>query len=330
MGQTREWQMNNIDYLGEIKGQDQAVALLRQTIANRHLSHAYLFWGPKGIGKMSCALALARTVISRYDPQAEMFFRQGMHPDLLTVEKQENRTVITKEQVTGEIEPWLALKPYRSQQRVVILRDAHLMSTEAANALLKTLEEPPAYSLLVLVADEQNLLETIVSRCQPVRFFPVSENTVADFLQEQGIEPGRAEMAAHLSQGSFSNALQYSKSNELEEWLAGARRILADLAGGEVVSVYQAAEKMEKNGEMMSGILEAMLRDVIIWQQTEREDLLVLPFDLNLVRQLADRDTGRLCSALDEVHQLRTYYRRNANALLLSTNISYSLWEALK
>jgi len=103
----------------------------------------------------------------------------------MNIERLEKKTQISIEQINREMEPWLAMKPFRAAHRVIIINEAHLLSLPAANALLKTLEEPPPYAVIILVADEMMLLETIVSRCQRLRFGLLSEKTLGDFLRQK-------------------------------------------------------------------------------------------------------------------------------------------------
>lgn len=320
-----------MDYFGDIRGQERAVSLLQNSIENDNTSHAYVFLGPSGVGKMLTARSFACALLARSDEQAAIYFKDGIHPDLLVIEKPENKTTILKEQISQGMEPWLGLKPYRAANRVVIIRDAHLMRTEAANALLKTLEEPPLYAVIILLTDEQSLLETIMSRCQQVRFFPLSEIVIEGLLTDRGIDREIALRAARLSQGSFGDALEFASGGEIPQAYEIAGDIMLALAGGEMISVFDSAEKMEANPELISGMLETMLRDLVIYKHSGRADSLALPDNLKLVQALQEQiDPAKIRSALQELDDLRRNYRRHVNALIISTNISFKLWEALQ
>ena len=112
-----------MDYFSGIVGQDKPIKLIKKSIASAHTSHAYLFSGPAGVGKMQVAMAFAYSLIHLQDKQAAIYFSENLHPDLLIIEKLENRSLISKEQITQVLEPWFALKPYRAQRRVAIIRD---------------------------------------------------------------------------------------------------------------------------------------------------------------------------------------------------------------
>ena len=112
-----------MNYFTEIVGQERAINLLTKSMDNDNISHAYLFSGPAGVGKMQVAMAFAYSLIHLQDKQAAIYFSENLHPDLLIIEKLENRSLISKEQITQVLEPWFALKPYRAQRRVAIIRD---------------------------------------------------------------------------------------------------------------------------------------------------------------------------------------------------------------
>lgn len=318
-----------MNYFAAIRGHDINLSLLRKALDIQRVSHAYLFLGPSGIGKMLTARAFASHLIASGDPEAQLFLEQGMHPDLLIIEKQDNRSLLSIEQITRDMEPWLALKPFRSGFRVVIIRDAQLLSEPAGNALLKVLEEPPPYAVIMLVADETNLLETITSRCQLLRFFPVSEESVVSCLIEQGIDPETARRAAQLGQGSVGRSWHFASEEEFSHLWDDARRMVNDLGQGKPVQVFLSAERMETHPELLSTMLETILRDIYIYRLLENPALLLIPENLNLARAFSRTDPRRIMKQIQVISRLRRHYRQNVNALLLNINVAYAARDAL-
>ncbi len=319
-----------MDYFAGIIGQERAIGLLTKSMDNGNISHAYLFSGPAGVGKMQVATAFAYSLIQRQDKQAGVYFSEKIHPDLFITEKLENRSLISKEQITQELEPWLALKPYRAQRRVAIIRDAHLMSLEAANALLKTLEEPPGYALIILISDDNNLLETIVSRCQMVRFFPLAEKDMADYLLKLGFDEEKASWAAQLGQGSVSRALRFAQEEGLEQIWDTVIAIITDLAQGRRVAIFELSEKIQRAPDLSIKLMETILRDALVTGKSSQQGILLAPEVLELQKLLQSKDQGKIMQALVEIDKLRAYYRRNINSALINTSIGYQLWEALQ
>lgn len=318
-----------MNYFEEIIGQERVIANLQKALASGHINHAYLFMGPSGVGKFCTARALAQAMIIGDDPAGEAYWREQVHPDFMLVEKPENKTQIGIEQITRELEPWLALKPYRAQKRVVIIKDAHLLSLPAANALLKTLEEPPAYAVMILVADENNLLETIVSRCQLLRFTSLGDSDIKKYFTRQGMAEDQAIRLSRLGQGSISTAQLFAEEEWEEIWALSAS-ILEALAGGKEYEVFMAAEKMEKNPLIMVSLLETILRDIFIYQQTGSSAAIVMESNLPVCERFKKLDPQNVTAAMGRINSLKKRYKTSVNTLLLNINISYALLDALQ
>jgi len=319
-----------MDYLADIIGQERVLGVLRQALSTGRMSHAYLFSGPPGVGKMTTALAWARTIVMSSDPQGEIYWREGIHPDFLLIEKAPKKTLIGIEQINREMEPWLALKPYRSGHRVVIIDQAHLLSLPAANALLKTLEEPPAHAVIILTVEDQRVLETILSRCQLIRFAPVSEADIKSLLEQRGIAANQARQIARLSQGSIAAAVQWAGEGNFDQVVPMARDRIRALQTGTDLEVFRCAEEIEKQPLLLVGLYTAMLRDILVLQNTGQADLLILEDNRDYYSQLKSINTFKSKTCLQKIEELGRQFRGPANPLLLSINISYLLRDALK
>ncbi|MDD2586330.1 MAG: hypothetical protein PHT79_08845 [Syntrophomonadaceae bacterium] len=318
-----------MDYFSHIVGQAQVVNLLKSSIDRATINHAYIFLGPEGIGKMLTALAFAADLLNRSDEDAHVYLKDNVHPDLLIIDKLEGKNLIGKEQISRDIEPWLALKPYRAAHRIVIIKNSHLLTLEAANALLKTLEEPPGYGVIILVADEYNLLETIVSRCQLIRFVPVPDADIEKLLIARGYEQDKAYRAARLAHGSIATALRFIEEAEFREIWEISRSIINDLNDGQVVEVYKSAERMEKDPELIVNMMETILRDMYIYQKTGDEKFLTIPDNLEFTKAAKHLDTVKMMTVIENLGSLKKYYRKNVNSLVINVNITYEIWQAL-
>ncbi len=317
------------DFFSLIKGQDKAIHYLRSLINNRNMNHAYLFQGPSGVGKMASALAFAREIISLTDQDAQIYFRQQIHPDLKILEIQSNKTKITREQIVKEMEPWLSTRPYRSSSRIVIVQDAHQMTLEAANALLKTLEDPPRDSIIILVADNGDLLETIISRCNAVKFVPLSFATVAEFLMGRGYPVGEAERIALIANGSIGNALKFAEEADLKDLWERSLQVVLDLSRGDSADVIATAEQMEKKAHLMVPLIETLLRDLLMYQETKNEEYLCVPDSKLIMDGLKNVDGQRIKKALMDIGSMKKYYEQNINLLSLNISICYTVKKAL-
>ena len=239
----------------QILGQDPAIQTLTRALDTGHVHHAYRFEGPAGVGKEMAAFALAQALVCERAgalgcgecsacqravriPDEEP--NVPAHPDVILLQRGLYRGRITANEATGiSIEQVrkmvlerVGYRPHEGRARLFIVRDADELTVSAANALLKTLEEPGQGTHFVLLTSRPNrLLDTIRSRTLPVRFAPLSDERVAQILQAKGLDP----KAAALAQGSVAAALELASPEALKErddFVAGAHAAMSarDLA----------------------------------------------------------------------------------------------------
>lgn len=190
----------------DILGQEQALVLLQKALASGRLGHAYLFSGPPGVGKRLTALQFAKALVCRTASAdacdaciACQKVITGNHPDVISISP-EGATIRIEHIRT--LQRQLGYKPYESQRTIMILDGCESLTPPAANALLKTLEEPPASALLLLLTSKRETLPlTILSRCQHIPFRPLAPSHVRTLLIQQGMDPASAAIAATLSAG---------------------------------------------------------------------------------------------------------------------------------
>lgn len=254
-----------------IREHQRACSYLRHAAADR-LPHALLFAGPDGVGKKSVALALSAWLQCSGGAadacgtcSACRQVAAGTHPDLQLVSVAPGKKEIGVDRIR-EVKRFVQLRPLHARCKVVVIDDAHRLTVAAQNALLKTLEEPPDHSFLVLIVNNPDaMLPTVRSRCQRVHFSPLTPGAVVDVLVNVcGVDPTLAPALAALAEGSPGHALA------LQACLAGTSReqLIAQLAGvGEAryVRVMQLANALSQPETQVAGKLEILLshyRDV--------------------------------------------------------------------
>src|SRR5438477_359095 len=176
--------------------------VLGAALASGSPSHAYLFHGPPGTGKRTAARALAAEMLAEGEADSDAARTRalhGTHPDLTWV-RPTGAHVMRVSDVDGPVVAAAGRTPFESRRRVFVLERVDTMNDEVANRLLKTLEEPPSFVHLILLTDQLGrVLETVVSRCQLVRFDPLPAERIAATLEEEGVEPGRAGACGRLA-----------------------------------------------------------------------------------------------------------------------------------
>lgn len=265
--------MNHKVGFAEITGQQRVIRLLRQALTQHHLPHAFLFTGVEGVGKRSTALVLAKAVNCDNGDGADSCGHclscrkaaSGNHPDIFTIKR--DGPFIKIEQIRA-LQRRLRFRPLEARFRVIIVEDAQNMKAEAANALLKVLEEPPAGNLIILTAtDTTALLPTIVSRCLHLPFQPLATAEIADYLRrERGVTPEQADVIAGLAGGSLSRAATLLDEEQLarRRWLL---EIVAKVHKSQVTDLLAAAQLWQGENEDLKKDLE--------WLKTWTRDLLV-------------------------------------------------------
>ncbi len=258
-----------------ILGHDDVVADFRKRLANHRLASTFLFVGPPGVGKRTFALKLAQALLCERHPDLALDPCEacpacqqviaGTHPDVIYLSKAANKTRIILEQLIGDDDKRMqeglvhsiGLKPYSGRRKIGIIDDADTLAAgqgESANCLLKTLEEPPPNSLLILIGTtEQRQLPTIRSRAQVVRFAPLEPGVIAQLLLEKQIasDPQQAKKMAELAQGSLQTAEDFA-TVEVQEFRIRWLRFLADTQPDAAAMAKQLSGFVDEAGKEAS------------------------------------------------------------------------------
>ena len=262
-------------FFKNLLGHDRAKSLLREAVSNNKVGHAYLFRGPDGVGKKRAAVTFGAFLncSNRTDDACGRCgscrkYMAGSHPDLIHIAP--DGAAIKIGQVR-ELKHQLTFPPLEAPTRVIILEDIHTMRREAANSLLKTLEEPAPDNLLILTADQSGtILPTIISRCQVIPFGPLDHEDMARVLrQEHDLDEPRALALAAVAEGSLGRAKLLIEENllafrqEVVEELLLMENNQAEITG----KVYRFSEKgaaLKENIYEFLTLLRLWYRDLIL------------------------------------------------------------------
>lgn len=249
----------------EIKGQEQAIHIIQRAIQTQHIAHAYLFTGPEGIGKKMTALAMAQylncshpyidTMQSCEQCSSCIQAKNGSQPDIIVLEPEGNSIKI--EQIRTLLSK-VSLRNYDSTYQVILINDAHLMTEQAANCLLKTLEEPTENTVFLLITSQvQNLPVTILSRCQQIQFQSLSPALIQELLQKQyPALQSRVGLVSTLAKGSMQIAQELLSNEELASTRQEFYQLLAKLNTIRAAQIITWCEPWDKNKKMAKTLLE--------------------------------------------------------------------------
>ena len=271
---------------------------LKRAIETGNITNAYLLTGPEGVGKKMVAEDFAESLLG---------LRLENSPDYkcIGVKKGENRIKI--DQIRDMIGD-MSIKPY-GDYKIFIIDDADKMTIQAQNALLKTLEEPSAYGIIILVTrNDQALLDTIRSRCLEIKFAPLTNRDIRAILSEKGIDDDQAQVASIFSRGSASRALDICESQDLklmrQDLESYLEIIFIDKNKYELARMGENFKAYAKDYANLIDLFRYYIRDIVLLKEGIDPGLIINYDRLDLLRRLARElsifKLGQIMDLLDE------------------------------
>ena len=285
---------------------------LEGDLINKSYSHAYLFSGSKGIGKFSHAKNFARSILKE-TPEGIRFF-SGIDDfedaDLFVVQKKDT---IKKQDIEEIIENSFS-KPFSGSHKIVIIDDFDRVTAEGQNALLKTLEEPMDYLILILISSNmRNILPTIISRCRILKFQDLTQDRIEEFLLSRKVSPRNAKLFSRLSNGDVSLAIKYSEDPELlskrEDIINMTDRVIR-----QTEFIFDEMKFFKDNKDDFKEILNFMIVWYLdlVYVKSGREDLVVNIDKLDLLK-LQDLSIDRAVESYDALINALGRKEKNVN-----------------
>jgi DNA polymerase-3 subunit delta' len=314
----------------KLVGNEWAVDMLKKHVVNGTTRHAYLFAGPPGLGRRTLALCFAQalncqTPVAPGVPCGECRdcrqIAAMQHADLTVIQADAEGGTLKVDQIR-EARRSLTLKPYQANYRVALFLRFQEANDNAANALLKTLEEAPSYAVLILTADNpEQLLPTIVSRCEVLRLRPLQVDQVQKELENRGLEGDRAKLIAHISGGRFGYAQRLIGDTSLLGSREERLNDLQSLISASRVEKFAYADKLARDKESMRQAVLVWLsywRDVML--RTAHASTPLVNVDRNVeIEDLAQRlDLSIARGVVSSLEQVLEKMERNVNSRLLA------------
>jgi len=270
----------------DIIGHEHITRHLKEAINNHKVSHAYIFNGAKGTGKAILAGAFAKALQCEDNDgdscgtchsclQAE----SGNQPDIKWI-THDKPAAISVDDIRVQVNNDIAIKPYSSSYKIYIIPDAQKMTTQAQNALLKTIEEPPEYAILLLLTSDVNiLLPTILSRCVILNIKAVDTDVITGYLiKNYGIPDYKAKILASFSQGNVGKAIKMAVSVDFQAMYDEILRLLRHIDSMDMNEIVDAIKKMEAYKMDIDDVIDMMMlwyRDVMVLAATNDPNLIV-------------------------------------------------------
>lgn len=291
-----------------IIGNEQIKNVLQESIKRNKTSHSYLFVGIEGIGKKIIAKEFAKKILCLEESKQEsnckscIEFDSNNHPDFLLLEPEGN--VIKIEQIR-KLQKIIQEKPIISHKKVYIINDADKMTKEAQNCLLKTLEEPPEFSTIILIGTNENaFLSTIKSRCMILHFQKIEDQKIKQYLNNQLEETNITENMLKMFQGSIGKAIKLKDKQELYNKI---ENIIENINRKDLIDVINSAEIIYQSKEEIMEILEYM--NVLLIEKAKVNAIWI--------------------KGISIVEETKKRLQQNANYDMCIDNLLFNMWEEI-
>lgn len=310
-------------YFEKIRGQRFAKKYLSNSIKSNMISHAYMFEGPSGVGKNTMARELAATLL-----EMENLFNS---PDYIEITPDGNSIKIAQ---IRKLQSDILVKPYKSY-KIYVIDEAQKMTVEAQNALLKTLEEPPKYAIIILITNnKESLLDTIKSRCEIIKFTPIPLVEVADYLTQTGVDKNRASLLANFSRGSMQKAIELSESEDFHIMRDEVQKYVETFLTGSMLDIMDIQSSIEKYKDNITNVLDLLInyfRDIMMVKENVDSSMIINLDRLVFIKNMSRKITySQLSKIIDIIEETKTKLRSNCNFNISIQVMTLNIYEVIK
>ena len=306
----------------QIIGHERVIENLQNAIRYNQIFHSYLFEGEEAIGKKMVALFFAKTLLCKEEGikpcnrcNSCLKFDNWNHPDLKLIESEKG--LIKKEKIDEMIKN-INIAPLESKRKIIIIDDSHDIRMEGQNALLKTLEEPPSYINIILISSSSNnLVSTIISRCQIVKFYPVENTKIEELLMAKYNKTlEEASFIAHFTKGSVGKSIMLSQSEEFFQKREEVIDIIDNIIEGNKLKIFSSIDFFSKNKDYYEEILDIILywfRDLIIYKEIGESKLIINKDKIPLLSRQSFLNLNHINDIIENIMETKQSIERNIN-----------------
>jgi len=314
-----------VNTFDEIIGNESVKLHLKNSIKMQKTSHAYIFEGEKGMGKRFMADSFAKALQCEAGEENPcnkcsscIAADSQNHPDIIYV-KPTNKTGFGVDDIREQINTDIFTKPYKYRYKIYIVEEGDKMTEQAQNALLKTLEEPPQYGIIMILTENlDKLLSTIISRCVHIALKPLKQSEVKEYLEKNlEMNSSSAHIYAALSRGNIGKARMYIEEQEFEEIRLMAINAIEAVINKDDLAILELANTISLNKEksdMMIEILLTWLRDLLIVKELKEENNIIHKDKLKtLLKQGEGIAYNRICALISRLIEIQEIMKVHVN-----------------
>ena len=310
-------------YFNNILGQEFAKKYIINSIRNNKINHAYMFEGIDGIGKNLFAKELGNILINTNNAENS--------PDYITIEPTGNSIKIAQ---IRELQSDIIIKPH-SNYKIYVINDAQKMTVESQNALLKTLEEPPEYAIIILITNnKESLLPTIKSRCEIIKFLPISIMELKKYLMDKGIDEKRALLLANFSRGSIEKALELSESTDFTIMRDDIQNYIQHILDKNMIEILNIQSDMDKYKDKITVLLDMMInyfRDMMMCMGNIDKDMIINGDRITFIQNMSKKITySQVSKVIDIIEETKRKMRSNCNFNVSIQVMALNIYEVIK
>lgn len=317
-----------IDF-SDVVGHKDIIEYMKSAMKLDKVAHAYIFSGEKGSGKAMLANLFSQSLIceNKKESEIEFFCKEcrsctqvmtNNHPDVKILLREKPKSIGIDE-IRIQINNDIQIKPYTSQKKIYIIPDAHLMTEQAQNALLKTIEEPPHYAVIILLAESaEAMLQTIQSRCVVLRFKNVRDSQVINYIMEHEKMPSyEAKIISAFAQGNIGKAKILAESQIFEDVKSKAVHMLTRIHNSQTREISAYIKDIVECKENINDYLDIVVvwyRDILMYKTTMNIEKMVFQENFNTIKTQAEEITyEQIESTLNAVEQVKHRLKANVN-----------------
>lgn len=310
-------------YFENIKGQQFAKKYLSNCLKSNMISHAYMFEGAEGVGKNTMAKELGAILLEMENLDNS--------PDYIEIIPSGNSIKIAQ---IRKLQLDILVKPYKSY-KIYVINQAQKMTIEAQNALLKTLEEPPKYAIIILITNNKDsLLDTIKSRCEIIKFTPIPLMEIADYLVKTGIDRKRALLLANFSRGSMKRAIELSESEDFYIMRDEVQKYVEIFLAGSLLDIIDVQNNIENYKDNITEVLDLLVnyfRDIMMVKEKVDNNMIINLDRLVFIKNMSVKITySQLSKIIDIIEETKIKLKSNCNFNISIQVMTLNIHEVIK